>query len=322
MRNEDTITVYIADILRERSNTWNIEPQETLLREGQPDMTVTETGKEPVVIEVKVDHRHSPNLDGEEQARQRLGERLASFETVNISMALRVPNRFRQFRSAEITDALRCADDLHYALFSVDAPHRFPNSGWIVGNIGDVATALRIGAIPISRVVQAAQDLESGANEAAILLAAAVETRPHIAETVEEILYQEAGEQTYRMAMLIITNAFVFQSALAGTPGLDTVPSLGQLQTVGTQVNVNAVLNAWKAIRLVNYRPIFDVAYRLTNEVLATDDRLVGQVLQTLRNTAQRLIARGLAQVHELAGIVFSAIDCRPEVHQGELYTP
>ena len=314
MRNEDTITVYIADILRERGSTWNIEPQETLLREGQPDMTVTETGKEPVVIEVKVDHRNAPNLDGEAQAKQRLGERLASFETVKTAMALRVPYRFRQFSSAEVTDALRRADDLHYALFtvddlhSIDEPHRFPNSGWIVGNISDVATALRIGAIPISKVARAAEDLEHGVNEAAILLAAAIETRPHIKETIEKILYQEAGEQTYRMAMLIITNAFVFQSALAGTPEMETVPSLGQLQMVGEQLNVNEVLNAWDVIRQVNYRPIFDVAYRLTEEVLATDDRLVGQVLWTLRNTAQKLIVQGLAQVHELAGIVFQRL--------------
>ena len=314
MRNEDTITVYIADILRERGSTWNIEPQETLLREGQPDMTVTETGKEPVVIEVKVDHRNAPNLDGEEQAKQRLGERLASFETVKTAMALRVPYRFRQFSSADITDALRRADDLHYALFSIDnlhsidEPHRFPNSGWIRGNISDVTTALRIGAIPISKVARAAEDLEHGVNEAATLLAAAIETRPHIKETIEKILYQEAGEQTYRMAMLIITNAFVFQSALAGTPEMDTVPSLAQLQTVSEQLNVNEVLNAWDVIRRVNYRPIFDVAYRLTEEVLATDDRLVGQVLWTLRNTAQKLIVQGLAQVHELAGIVFQRL--------------
>ena len=314
MRNEDTITVYIADILRKRGNAWNIEPQETLLREGQPDMTVTETGKEPVVIEVKVDRRNSPNLDGEEQAKQRLGERLASFETVKTAMALRVPYRFRQFSSAEITDALRRADDLHYALFSIDDrhpindPHRFPNSGWIRGNIGDVATALRIGAIPISKVDQAAEDLERGVNEAAILLAAAIKTRPHIKETIEKILYQETGEQTYRMAMLIITNAFVFQSALAGTPEMGTVPSLGQLLTAGEQLNVNEILNAWEVVRQVNYRPIFDVAYRLTKEVLATDDRLVGQVLWTLCNTAQKLIVQGLAQIHELAGIVFQRL--------------
>ncbi len=309
MRNEDTISVYIADILRERRNTWSVEPQETLLRESKrPDITVLETGREAIVIEVKVDHRHSPNLEGEAQAKKRLGKRLESFDTVKTAMALRVPYRFRQLSSGEIPDALRDADDLHYALFSVDEPHRFPNSGWITGNISDVATAIRIGAIPISKVVQAAEDLEGGINEAAILLAAAVKTRPHIAETVEQILYQEAGEQTYRMAMLIITNAFVFQSALAGTPELEAVPSLGQLQPVNAQLNVNEILNAWDVIRQVNYRPIFDVAYRLTEEVLATDDRLVGQVLYTLRDTARKLIARGLAQVHELAGIVFQRL--------------
>ena len=309
MRNEDTITTYIADILRERRNTWTVESQETLLREAKrPDITVTETSREPVVIEVKVDYAHSPNLDGEEQAKGRLNKWLASYKQVKTAIALRVPHRFRQLSSAETPDALRDADDLHYALFSVDAPHRFPNSGWIIGNISDVATALRIGAIPISKIAQAAKDLESGVNEAALLLAAAIETRPHIAEIVEKILYQEAGKQTYRMAMLIITNAFVFQSALAGTPEMETVPSLVQLQTVNVPLNVNEILNAWDVIRQVNYRPIFDVAYRLTQEVLATDDKLVGQVLQRLCNTAQGLIVQGLAQIHELAGIVFQRL--------------
>ena len=52
MQSEDTITVYITDILRERRNTWNIEPQETLLREAKrPDITVTETGRVPMVID-------------------------------------------------------------------------------------------------------------------------------------------------------------------------------------------------------------------------------------------------------------------------------
>ena len=309
MRREDTITTYLADILRGLRNTWTVEAHETLLGETLcPDVTIIETGREAVVIEVKVDHVHSPNLEGEEQAINRLGESVAPFETLKTAMSLRIPYRFRQLGGAEISDALRHADDLYYALFSVDAPHRFPNSGWIMGNISDVATALRIGAIPISKVSQAAEDLEHGVNEAAILLASAVERRPHIAESIEKILYQEAGDQTYRMAMLIITNAFVFQSALAGTPGMDTVPSLIQLQTVGTQVNVSEVLNAWDDIRQVNYRPIFDVAYRLTQEVLATDDGLVGQVLQRLRNTAQGLIAQGLAQTHELAGIVFQRL--------------
>ena len=65
MQIEDTITIYIADILRKRRNTWSVEPQETLLRERKrPDITVIETGREPIVIEVKIDHHHSPILGG------------------------------------------------------------------------------------------------------------------------------------------------------------------------------------------------------------------------------------------------------------------
>ena len=75
------------------------------------------------------------------------------------------------------------------------------------------------GLSPFPKLLQAAEDLERGVDEAAILLAAAAETRPHIADIIEQILYQEAGEQTYRMAMLIITNAFVFQSAPRRHPG-------------------------------------------------------------------------------------------------------
>ncbi len=315
MQAEDTITTYIADILRERRNTWKVEPQLPLLLETKrPDITVFETGREPIVIEVKIDYAHTANLDGEEQAKGRLGEYVAPFEMLKTAMSLRVPYRFRKLSTAEISGALRRADDFRYALFSIDDlhritnPHRFPKNGWIAGNIGDVAAALRIGAIPVSKVSEAAEDLERGVNEAASLLAETAESRSRIAETIEGILYQKAGKQTYRMAMLIITNAFVFQSALAGTPEMEEVPSLSQLQTVAEQLSVNEVLNAWKAVIRVNYRPIFDVAYRLTEEVLATDDALVGQVLRILRDTAQRLITRRLEQVHELAGIVFQRL--------------
>ena len=109
------------------------------------------------------------------------------------------------------------------------------------------------------------------------------------------------------MTMLIITNAFVFQSTLAGKPGLDDVPALGQLLSINQRLNVTHVLEAWHKIYLVNYRPIFDVATRLI-DALASNDELVGRILLVLRNTAQKLITRGMAHVHELAGIVFQRL--------------
>ncbi len=313
MLHEDTITSKIVDILETMRSTWNVEPQntQTFLHESQrPDLTVQERGREPIVIEVKIDGPNAPNLSGEAQAREHLGRQLVSYERVKTAMALRLPHRFRRIPHRELDDLLRHANDLHYVLLSVDTfgdIHRFPNEGWIKGNLTDIATAIRIGAIPISKVSRAAYDLEYGVNETAILLEAAIHERPEIGQKLEKILHQEACEQTSRMAMLIITNAFVFQSSLAGRSGIGNVPSLRHLRSIEERLNSDDILAAWDSIRQVNYRPIFDVAYELI-VALATDDGLVGQVLWLLRNTAQKLIDRGLEQVHELAGIVFQRL--------------
>ena len=186
MLHEDTITSKIVDILETMRSTWNVEPQntQTFLHESQrPDLTVKERGREPIVIEVKIDEPNAPNLSGEVQAREHLGRQLVSYECVTTTMALRLPHRFRHIPHRELDDLLRHADDLHYVLLSVDTfgqIHRFPNEGWIKGNLTDIATAIHIGAIPVSKVANAAYDLEHGVNETALLLEAAIHERPGI----------------------------------------------------------------------------------------------------------------------------------------------
>ena len=317
MQSEDTITVKLVDILEAMRSTWQIEPQNTqtfLDSRKKPDFTVKEKekGRAPVVAEVKIDGANSPDLSGESQTKKHLGRRLASYEVVTTAMAVRFPYRFRDIPNRELTDEIRRAKDLHYVLLSVkddilQGVHRFPNEGWIQGNATDIATAIRIGAMPTSRVENAAFDLEYGVDEAAKMLEDAIEERPEIGRQIEDILHQESCLQTSRMAMLIITNAFVFQSTLARKPGLEEVPALGQLRSINERLNVLHILEAWDAICQVNYLPIFDVATKLVN-ALASDDELIGQVLLGLRDTAQKLINKGMAQVHELAGIVFQRL--------------
>ena len=315
MQSEDTITVKFVDILESLRNAWKIEPQNTqtfLDNRRKPDFTVKEKGRSPIVAEVKIDGANRPDISGENQAKRHLGRRLASYEIVTAAMAIRFPYRFRDISNRDLTDEIRRAKDLHYVLLDVkddvlQGIRRFPNEGWIQGGVTDIATALRIGAMPTSRVEKAAFDLEYGVDEAAKLLENAIEERPEIGKQIEDILHQESCLQTSRMAMLIITNAFVFQSTLARKPGLEAVPALGQLRAINERLNALYILEAWALIYQVNYRPIFDVAKKLV-KALASDDELVGRVLWGLRATAQKVISRGLAQVHELAGIVFQRL--------------
>ena len=227
LQSEDTITGKLVDILESRRSAWRIEPQNTqtfLDSRKKPDFTVKEKSRNPIVAEVKIDNTNGPNLSGEDQAKRHLGRRLAAYEIVTTAMAVRFPYRFRDISNRDLMDEIRHAKDLHYVLLSGERPrdaHRFPNEGWIQGNVTNIATAIRIGAMPTSEVAKAAYDLEYGVDEAAEMLENAIEERPNIGQQIEDILHQESCIQTSRMTMLIITNAFVFQSVLAGKEGLD-----------------------------------------------------------------------------------------------------
>lgn len=313
MLHEDVITNKLVDELEKLRYSWRIEPQNPhTFIDGtkRPDFVVKEKDRQTVVAEVKIDKRYAPDLSVEPQARSHIGRQLASYEYVTIAIAIRLPFQLRMLSNRELANELRRANNLHHVLFTKDAQeriHRFPEKGWITGTLTDIATTLRVGAVPVSRVEDAAFELEHGIDQAAKRLESAIEQRQEIAEQIENTLYQKSCEQTSRMAMLIVTNAFVFHSKLARTPGLDSVPSLRQLRSTNQSLDTTEILEAWTMIRNVNYIPIFDVAIKLVTAI-ASDDTTVGKLCWLLRKTAQNLIDSGLPFVHELAGIVFQRL--------------
>ena len=310
--SEDTITTLFVEILMPMSTTWRIHeqtPKPLLENSGKPDAIIRTLERYPMAVEVKIDYKRGPNETGEKQVREQyLGKTLGmTLETLTSAIVIRLPYRFRTLPRHEIRENLETAKDFAYALLSVDEPHRFPKKGWLHGSIADIATAIRIGATPITKIERAAEVLENGIQRAAVIVNNAIQHRPHIGNRIGELLVQEPGEQTTQMAMLIISNALVFQSSLARKPDLETVPSLSELTADYGQLDSDEVLGAWREIQKVNYAPIFNVAYNLV-EVLAADDKLVGEILSVLRDTARELEKMGLAQEHELAGIVFQKL--------------
>ena len=310
--SEDTITTLFVEILMPMSATWRVHEQTTkplVENQRKPDVIIRTVERYPMAVEVKIDYKRSPNGTGEKQAREHyLGKTLrATLETIASTIAIRIPYRFRTIPRNEIRENLETAQDFGYALLNLDESHRFPKKGWLYGSIADIATAIRISATPITKIEQAAEVLENGIHRAAVIVDSAIQHRPHIGKRIGELLVQEPGEQTTQMAMLIISNALVFQSSLARKPNLETVPSLSEFTADYDQLNSDEVLRAWREIQKINYAPIFNVAYNLV-ETLAADDKLVGEVLRVLRDTARELGRMGLAQEHELAGIVFQKL--------------
>ncbi len=324
--SEDTVTTLFVEILMPMSATWRIYEQTTrplLENQRKPDVIIRTIERYPVAVEVKIDYKRGPNETGEKQAREYyLGKTLrATGETIASAIAIRLPYRFRTMPREEIRENLEASNDFAYALLNIDEPHRFPKKGWLYGSIADIATAIRIGATPITKIERAAEVLENGIHRAAVIVNGAIQHRPHIGKKIGELLVQEPGDQTTQMAMLIISNALVFQSSLARKPDLEAVPSLSELTADYGQLDSDEVLRAWREIQKVNYAPIFNVAYNLV-EVLAADDKLVGEILSVLRDTARELEKMGLAQEHELAGIVFQELIKHREILKANYTRP
>ena len=338
--SENTITSAFVNVLRNMRDAWSVNEQITkpfLNATQKPDVIVTEKGRNPVVIEVKVDG-DTPNFTGKIQAEAHFGMLLdpsvftgLTYNIIENVLRVRMPARFRTMPQDKIASEMRSAEDIAYIPLNKPEPERkpepdpvllitetepdnetelesFPQSGWLSGSVADIATAIRVRATPISKIDAAADLLEKRIETAAQQLKTAIKERPSIGAEIEAILFQKTGEQTSRMAMLIVTNAFVFQSVLAGKPEMERVMSLKRmLSDNAKRLRYEQVIAGWNIILKVNYRPIFHVAKRII-EAIATDDELVDTILATLCDTAKELVDQKLTQVHELAGTVFQRL--------------
>ncbi|MYH79122.1 hypothetical protein F4141_00205 [Candidatus Poribacteria bacterium] len=155
--SEDTITTLFVEILMPMSATWNIYEQTTkplVENQRKPDVIIRTIERYPIAVEVKIDNKRGPNETGEKQAREYyLGKTLRTTgETIASAIVIRLPYRFRTMPREEIRENLEASKDFAYALLNIDEPHRFPETGWLYGSIADIATAIRIGATPITKI--------------------------------------------------------------------------------------------------------------------------------------------------------------------------
>ena len=335
-QRETTITRKLVDILEKMRHRWDIEVEVNAFTEGGDtlDALVIERGREPVGIEAKFATTTNATKLIKQAESRFVHELETEYRTVgnmlNNVMSIMYPDKFKRVAGRDIEKHLRATDNLHYKLVSRHG--QFPQNGWAKGKVTDIANALYVGAMPTSHLEQAVDEMERSIDTAANLIADAVTEHPAIGSAIEEILHQavfvtdekishqemfakdknvKIHVQTLRMAALIITDAFVFQSALAGKEelGLGTVRSLSRLISplTGGSVDYADVIKDWNTILNVNYAPIFKDARELV-EALATDDSLVKPILTIVCEAAKNLVDTGLAQIHELAGMVFQKL--------------
>ena len=308
---ENLLNGRIATLLDRMSSRWEVHGEDKGAFRGnqkQPDILVIQTGAQPVVIE----NEYVPARNVEAEARERLGEFLDSSVVkasgrINSAISLKSPKALEDCTGLDDVDAMLIQGiTLEYALntgLSETDFTRFPREGYIQGTIKDLAAFVVYAATPEDAVQRAVLILEQGVQDGATKLREAQElSRDTQGAAMAELLKQPHSEQTLRMAATILTNALMFHQNLAGQ---HEVRNLDQIASDGVLTQA-AVLEEWRKILDVNYWSIFKIASDLLRSI--NPPGMAAEALRVMRSTADRLIALGVSQSHDLAGTVFQTL--------------
>ena len=297
---EPSVNNALGDLLRGMMPTCNVRSENTQTFPDHPgrhaDVLITATGRSPVVVEAEF----KPAPEAEKDARERLGLKVAGEpRSIEAAVALRYP---AALETAYVVSSALADANLDYCVLYEDGT-RFPESGWLQGNVADLADLIRLVSVPQKEVEQAADTLESGIERAATVLDRMAESRPRASADIAGLLGMSNVPQTRRMACAILANALVFHERIAGMHD-DVRP----LRLLGGSTDPNlqdAILAAWETILKINYYPIFAIAKDILMQMPTGD---AAEILEVLRPTAQSVNAAGVDNAHDLTGRIFQRL--------------
>ena len=183
-----------------------------------------------------------------------------------------------------------------------DTLERWPSEGYIAGDINFLADVIEHTSLSARRLWEGTNLLEQTVRQSAGLLTG--DRNEYVRRELGNVLRQEPGEQTTRMAIAILANAVIFHKRLARLRP-DEVPDIVTCKT-GLDIYLKSrVLASWRQILQINYWPIFALAHDLL-EILPDSETNV--IVARLEDMASSLQNFGAIDVHDLSGRMFQQL--------------
>ena len=284
---EDVFNTVLAGVLDKTRRNWQAWGQPTgMLKSGlQPDIITQENGASPVILETEF----HPASTLETDMRNKLNQTDTQGRDVTAVIGVKTPARFKPLNQTGIENELKQAVDLEYAILM---PERFPAQDWLTGTAFDIARVAQALSMSNAKINDSVDVMESTIDAVAHLIdQSGSDTKAKIAT----LLYQVENMQTWKMAGLILTNAFIFQSRIAGDRGIQ---NFMELQVVGI-VPLNGLIKSWNHILETNYYPIFQVAKNILEHI---SEEAAEQIIDKLVQTTSRIGRMGLLQSTDMYG--------------------
>ena len=315
--HEQTVNVALGEVLHGLRHSWTVRSERTgqvLQGGGRPDVLIEEGSGWPVVIEAELSNHAGADKDAVERLGRVVQRTGLPIETV---IALVYPGELHTLDGSELREAILQTESFEYALHTHminRPPDRLPSSGWLSGNVRDLAVLVQRATAPPPRVDALARRLQDGIQWATEEF---TQWNPYGGPggaKVAAALGQSDDEegQTRRMAMTVVATALIFHEALAESNfvvdenGEDRhLMHVDDLKVSGLFSVPSLVKDEWGAILRVNYWPIFWTANQVLGRMSISQ---CAKVLNVLWRAVQELVAGGVTRSHDLTGIVFQRL--------------
>ena len=228
----------------------------------KPDILIHDGVFPPVIIECSFGAR-----DADRDATERLGlETRQGRHRISTTIALFIPQRFRQEHEFKIADILLGGDPLHYAIHQLPESkgqtsiaeanrRRWPMQGFIEGTVFDLAALLPSVGLPREKVEAIGDSVARLVGEAASGLEIALSRKEQ--QEVALHLHQRSPLKGLRTTMVLWLNALLTQQRLA-TQGVEGAPYIDF--TSESYPDVREQMRAWRAINARNWNSVFEPA--------------------------------------------------------------
>ena len=278
---------------RENPNTIRCERRQSATGK-RPDLEIRHSRMpKPVVIECAY------GGDNDRDARARLDQNIC--ET---AIALAIPNHFRSMSEEDAYTALFHGTSFGYAFLQRRDEHatiRFPQAGYIEGNVNDLAATLQVAAVPKERLEEVAKKVAQHIDTASEILYAGLSTDDLNAITAT--VKQRSTLPALRTVAVLWLDAMLVQAHVREQKG-----ELVEALPLETEIRASSLIKAWRKILTHNWRSIFEPALDILSDVYPKSRRSVHAALQELLLAIEEIETSGIGQRISVAGELFPKI--------------
>ena len=304
---ETSLNPAIAEVLHPMSSKWKVTSELTQeIPENKSlkiDIFVHNYNRLPVVIENKYKSASAARTD----AKDRLGKILRKGDQIRFVIELVSPDGLKSCISqSQARSLIKDGVVFGYALLNGTDKinhERYPESGYIEGNIRDLAVFISNASVAEDALEKSIALLSKGVESGIHILMDQIRESDafltRLATVLKQSFTEDRVEESLGIGVTVVISALLFQQRLAG---FENVRSLDQMQDSDDATQIG-LLTEWKKVLKINYWSVFSIAKRFLYEIV--DPQRAQIFVDSVVSTASNLSRLGVTDSHDLAGVVF-----------------